>query len=66
MWALVGFFVVLLFIGLCFWKLNSDDKEKREHAPNEDEKRNSEENSTKPDAKSLLPWAVNYFLKTNF
>lgn len=44
-WAVIGFFVVLLFIGLCFWKLSSDDAEKREHAPNEEEKRNSEENN---------------------
>lgn len=36
-WALILFFVLLIFIGLCFWKLGSDDEQKREHAPNEDE-----------------------------
>jgi magnesium-transporting ATPase (P-type) len=44
LWAIIGFFVVLIFIGLCFWKISSDENEKREHAPNEDEKRNGEEN----------------------
>ena len=42
-WAVIIFLVVLLFIGLCFWKLSSDDSEKREHTPYEDVKRNSDE-----------------------
>lgn len=60
-WAIIGFFVVLIFIGLCFYKMNSDAEQNREHAPNEDEKRNAEEHSVdgkKPEdgvqAKSLL------------
>ena len=42
-WAAIIFFVVLIFIGLCFWKMSLDDSEKREHTPYEDEKRNSDE-----------------------
>ena len=53
-WAIIGFLIVLVILAICLWRLDDEEKEKRE------------KNHSDADKKGFVQIAVNYVLKTHF
>ena len=53
-WAIIGFLVILIILAICLWRLDDEEKGKRD------------QNHADAEKKGFMQIAVNYVLKTHF